>query len=62
MEAEQLHECSLFGLSRKRVMLAFAVQTKQNDRADLVAKFGATSEALRTKIDDLARGGDPMPI
>ena len=29
---------------------------------DLVAQLGVTSEALRTKIDELARSGDPMPI
>ena len=38
-------------------MLLFAVPTEQNDRADLVAQLGATSEALRTKIDDLAQSG-----
>ena len=32
------------------------------DRADLVAQIDATSEALRTKVDDLARCGDPMPV
>ena len=42
--------------------LAFAVQTEQKDRADLVAQIDPTSEALRTKIDDFARSGDPMPI
>ena len=42
--------------------LAFAVQTEQKDPADLEAQLGATSEALRTKIDGLARSGDPMPI
>ena len=42
--------------------LAFAVQTEQKDRADFVAQLGATGEALRTKIDDLARSGHPMPI
>ena len=41
--------------------LGYAVQTGQKDRADLVAQLGATSEALRTKIDDFARSGDPMP-
>ena len=44
------------------MILLFAVQTEQTHRADLVAQLGATSEALRTKIDDLARCGDPMPI
>ena len=45
--------------------LAFAVQTEQKDQADLEAQLvqlGATSEALRTKIGDFARSGDPMPI
>ena len=42
--------------------LADAVLTGHEDRADLVAQLGAMSEALRTKIDDLARSGDPMPI
>ena len=42
--------------------LAYAVQTEQKDRADLVAQLGATSEAPRTKIDGLARSGDQMPI
>ena len=34
----------------------------QKDRVDLVPQLGATCEALRTKIDDLARSGDPMLI
>ena len=37
--------------------LTFAVQTEQKDRAVSAAQLGATSEALRTKIDDFARGG-----
>ena len=42
--------------------LAFAVQTEHRDRADWVAQLGATSEAMRTEIDDFARSVDPMPI
>ena len=33
--------------------LAFAVQTEQNDRADLVAQSSATTKTLRTKIERL---------
>ena len=55
------HECSLFGVSRERVSLLMPHQTDQKDRADLVAQLRAMSEALRTKIDDVARSGDPMP-
>ena len=62
VEAKRLHQISLFGVSRKRVILLFAVETEQKDRADLVAQIDATSEALRTKICDLARSGDPMAI
>ena len=61
MEAKQPHECPLFAVSRERVILLVLCR-EQKDRADLVAQLGATSEALRTKIDDVARSGDPMPI
>ena len=33
----------------------FMYRTEQEDRADLVAELGATSEAFRTKIDDFER-------
>ena len=35
-----------------------AAKTDQKDPADLEAQLGVTSEALRTKIDDLARRSD----
>ena len=55
VEAKRRHKSLLFGVSRKRVILLLMYRTEQEDRADLVAELGATSEAFRTKIDDFVR-------
>ena len=60
VEVNQLHESSLVGVSRKRVILLFLY--RQSRKIQRNWKRSATSEALRTKIDDLARSGDTMPI